>query len=104
MKRREKAGRFAELVETLNAWSPAGERAFNIIAVIIAIAFGVACLGICLGHYYIAGGAIAVFCQDMAVWTIATGYRLWVVIRGGVRWWVNRRNGFRGGVTDSEAG
>ncbi len=93
---------FVELAEVLEPLSWTGQRAFYAIGIVILGSFGIAYWGAYTEHLNIAVGAVIAFLLAMGAWTVATGWRLWTVLRGGVRWWRNRRRGSE--LTNSEPG
>ena len=93
---------FVELAEVLEPLSLTGEPAFYILSVILLGSFGMAYWGAYTEHLYVAAVSIIVFLLAMAAWGIVTCWRVWAVIRGGVKWWRSRHSGRQ--LTDGETG
>ena len=99
-----KPGRFRELLTVLSGLSSAFDRTFVIVGVILIGAIATSYWAAYYERSYILAGAVVIFGLAMLAWTVVTFCRLWVVIRGGVKWWQSRNGSGSDGFKGSETG
>lgn len=86
---------FAELAEVTEPLSLTGEGALRFIAVVVIGSFGMAYWGAYTDHFYVTAVSVIVFILAMVAWGIVACWRVWAVVRGGVKWWRKRRHSGR---------
>lgn len=86
---------FVELAEVTEPLSLTGEDALRFIAVVIIGSFGMAYWGAYTDHFYVTAVSVIVLLLAMVAWGIVTCWRVWAVVRGGVKWWRKRRSSGR---------
>lgn len=80
------------------------DRAFVMVGVILIGAIAMAYWAAYNERHYVLAGAVVVFGLAMLAWIVLTICRLWIVARGGVKWWQSRSGSDGKGFTGSETG
>ena len=101
---RGELGWFADFARELNRLSLTLNRTFIVIGAVVLGAAAVSYWGSDTGRYHFAAGAAVVWAMAMLAWAAVSGYMLWTVIVGLVRWRNQRRAVEAGQVTDSGSG
>ena len=84
-------GWFAGFVRELNKLSLTLNRTFIVIGALVLGAAAVSYWGVDTGRQYVATGAAVVWAMAMLAWVAVSGYMLWTVAVGLVKWRNRRR-------------